>query len=272
MSHNGTVGVQMRKVQRIGLSSGPIARLLVMHSDGVPARWSLGPYPGLHGRASGDHRRRCCIATSRAAATTPRWSVVAPMTRHSRSSPRRSHGATSSPRCSSAEPSSPRSTSELAETNQGVVALYAELDDNATQLREASELKSRFLSYMSHEFRTPLGVDPQHRADPARPAGRPADATSRRSRSSSSSRRRVELTEMVERPARPGQGRGRPGHDLAGLVRDGRPVLGAARHVQADPVVGCRVADLRGADRTFRGCTPTTRSCRRSCATSSPTR
>ena len=46
---------------------------------------------------------------------------------------------------------------ELTETNHGVVALYAELDDKAAQLKEASELKSRFLSYMSHEFRTPLG-------------------------------------------------------------------------------------------------------------------
>jgi signal transduction histidine kinase len=46
---------------------------------------------------------------------------------------------------------------ELAETNQGVVALYAELDDKAEQLRQASDLKSRFLSYMSHEFRVPLG-------------------------------------------------------------------------------------------------------------------
>jgi signal transduction histidine kinase len=45
---------------------------------------------------------------------------------------------------------------ELAETNKGVLALYAELDDNAVQLREAADLKSRFLSYMSHEFRTPL--------------------------------------------------------------------------------------------------------------------
>jgi len=47
---------------------------------------------------------------------------------------------------------------ELDETNRGVVALYAELDDKAAELREVSDLKSRFLSYMSHEFRTPLGA------------------------------------------------------------------------------------------------------------------
>ena len=45
---------------------------------------------------------------------------------------------------------------ELGDTNRGVVALYAELDERAEQLRKASELKSRFLSHMSHEFRTPL--------------------------------------------------------------------------------------------------------------------
>ena len=45
---------------------------------------------------------------------------------------------------------------ELATTNQGVVALYAELEDNADQLRHVTELKSKFLSYMSHEFRLPL--------------------------------------------------------------------------------------------------------------------
>jgi signal transduction histidine kinase len=45
---------------------------------------------------------------------------------------------------------------ELDETNRGVLALYAELDDKAAQLKEALDLKGRFLSYMSHEFRTPL--------------------------------------------------------------------------------------------------------------------
>jgi signal transduction histidine kinase len=46
--------------------------------------------------------------------------------------------------------------SELEETNRGVLALYAELDSQAEQLRLATELKSRFLAYMSHEFRTPI--------------------------------------------------------------------------------------------------------------------
>lgn len=45
---------------------------------------------------------------------------------------------------------------ELDETNRGVLALYAELDTQAQQLRQATELKSRFLAYMSHEFRTPI--------------------------------------------------------------------------------------------------------------------
>jgi signal transduction histidine kinase len=37
-----------------------------------------------------------------------------------------------------------------------VVALYGELDAQADRLRDATELKSRFLAYMSHEFRTPI--------------------------------------------------------------------------------------------------------------------
>lgn len=49
-----------------------------------------------------------------------------------------------------------RLNQELAETNRGVLALYAELDDRAQGLRRASELKSSFLSSVSHELRTPL--------------------------------------------------------------------------------------------------------------------
>ncbi len=46
--------------------------------------------------------------------------------------------------------------SELDETNRGVVALYAELDENTKALQRLSDLKSRFLSEMSHELRSPL--------------------------------------------------------------------------------------------------------------------
>jgi signal transduction histidine kinase len=51
-----------------------------------------------------------------------------------------------------------RLNGELAETNRGVVALYAELDEKADSLRRASEYKSRFLSDMTHELRTPLNA------------------------------------------------------------------------------------------------------------------
>ena len=48
---------------------------------------------------------------------------------------------------------------ELDETNRGVLALYAELDTQAQQLQRATDLKSRFLAYMSHEFRTPISAE-----------------------------------------------------------------------------------------------------------------
>ncbi|AEU38254.1 ATP-binding protein [Granulicella mallensis] len=45
---------------------------------------------------------------------------------------------------------------ELEDTNRGVVALYAELEQHADDLRKVSDLKTSFLSNLSHEFRTPL--------------------------------------------------------------------------------------------------------------------
>jgi signal transduction histidine kinase len=47
-------------------------------------------------------------------------------------------------------------TRELEDTNRGIVALYAEIEDKAERLRRADEMKSRFLSNTSHELRTPL--------------------------------------------------------------------------------------------------------------------
>lgn len=49
VSHNGTVGAQMKRVQGFDYAWKPNC-LLVMHSDGVSARWKLGDYPGLAAR------------------------------------------------------------------------------------------------------------------------------------------------------------------------------------------------------------------------------
>ena len=51
-----------------------------------------------------------------------------------------------------------RLAQELAETNRGVLALYAELDERALYLERANELKTRFLSDLNHEIRTPLNA------------------------------------------------------------------------------------------------------------------
>jgi hypothetical protein len=161
-----------------------------------------------------------------------------------------------------------RLRAELEETNRGVVALYAELDSQAEQLREATELKSRFLAYMSHEFRTPISAIRSiarlllDRVDgpltTSRSAGRlhpaPRDRVRRDGR----------------RPAGPGQGGGgrvdiSPAWfemvDLFSALRGMfKPVLTNPAVLIFEEPEGCPSS------------TPTTASCRRSCATSSPTR
>ncbi|MCB9598585.1 MAG: response regulator [Sandaracinaceae bacterium] len=47
---------------------------------------------------------------------------------------------------------------ELAETNRGVLALYAELDQHARKLAAADERKDQFLALLAHELRNPLAV------------------------------------------------------------------------------------------------------------------
>lgn len=47
-------------------------------------------------------------------------------------------------------------TEELTETNRGVVALHAELEERAEYQRNAVELRTRIVSEMGHELRTPL--------------------------------------------------------------------------------------------------------------------
>lgn len=46
VSHNGTVGAEMRKIQQFEFDC-PEDAVLIMHSDGLQSRWSLDAYPGL---------------------------------------------------------------------------------------------------------------------------------------------------------------------------------------------------------------------------------
>ncbi len=52
VSHNGTVGHQIRKIQ-VFTNAWPPGAMLVMHSDGLGTQWSLNNYPGLFQRHAG---------------------------------------------------------------------------------------------------------------------------------------------------------------------------------------------------------------------------
>ena len=49
VSHNGTAGHHVGRVQEFTYA-WPAGAMVVMHSDGLQARWSMGRYPGLAGR------------------------------------------------------------------------------------------------------------------------------------------------------------------------------------------------------------------------------
>lgn len=64
VSHNGTAGVEARRIQSLNYS-WPAGALLVEHSDGIATSWDLSRYPGIRGRDASivaaalyrDHRR-----------------------------------------------------------------------------------------------------------------------------------------------------------------------------------------------------------------------
>jgi anti-sigma regulatory factor (Ser/Thr protein kinase) len=51
VSHNGTLGVQLLRTQQFEYE-WPLGSRVIMHSDGLSARWSIAAYPGLHLRHS----------------------------------------------------------------------------------------------------------------------------------------------------------------------------------------------------------------------------
>ena len=164
-----------------------------------------------------------------------------------------------------------RLNQELQDTNRGVVALYAELDERADHLRRADELKSKFLSHMSHEFRTPLNsILALSRLLLARSDG---ELTAEQETQVRFIRKAAEnLTELVD--------------DLLDLakVEAGKTVVVAspftvalavrrsARHAAAAAGRRRRRAGVRGSARPAAARHRRRRRCRRSCATSSPTR
>ena len=114
-----------------------------------------------------------------------------------------------------------------------MVALYAELDEKAEHLRRADEMKSRFLSNMSHEFRTPLNsilalsrlLLDRADGDAHRRAGEAGRA--------SSARRPQDLSELVNDLLDLAKVEAGKIGRAAGGVRGREPVRRAARHAAA---------------------------------------
>ena len=152
-----------------------------------------------------------------------------------------------------------------------MVALYAELDEKADHLRRADELKSRFLSNMSHEFRTPLNsilalsrllLD---RLDGALTDEQEKQVSFIRKAAEDLSElvndlldlAKVEAGKMVVRPAE----------------FDVEHLFGALRGMLRPLLVNrSRESRLRGSERAAAAASPTRARSRRSCATSSRTR
>ncbi len=60
VSHNGTLGHVMRRVQQFDLPL-PTGALLLLHSDGLATHWNLADYPGL-AAATPASLPGCCTA------------------------------------------------------------------------------------------------------------------------------------------------------------------------------------------------------------------
>ena len=130
-----------------------------------------------------------------------------------------------------------RLNQELQDTNRGVVALYAELDERADHLRRADELKSKFLSNMSHEFRTPLNsILALSRLLLDRSDGELTGEQEKQVRFIRKAAREPDRT--GQRPARPGQGRGRQDRRRADPSSRVKSMFGALRGMLRPLLVG----------------------------------
>ena len=135
---------------------------------------------------------------------------------------------------------------ELEDTNRGVVALYAELDERADHLRRADEIKTRFLSNMTHEFRTPVNsILALTNLLAERLDARPE----REGRAVLHPQVGAAAVGSRRRPARSRQGRSRQDRGPASVVRDRRPVRRAARHAAAAARQSVARARVRGTGR-----------------------